>query len=54
LKVEVQKHFQVLKKQDYDGKFIRNNKHAHELKKKLKRKAMGKAIMELRKLQAHG
>lgn len=52
LKTEVKKQLEVLRETDLKGIYIKNAAHLHELKKKLKRKAMHKAILELRKLDA--
>ena len=52
LKQEVKKQLSILKDTDLKSTFIKNAKHLHELKRKLKRKAMHKAILELRRLDA--
>jgi len=47
--MEVSKQLKAIRERELKGVFIKNAGHLHEMKKKLKRKAMHKAVLELRR-----
>ena len=54
LQNEVKKQLEILRQNELSKIHIKNAKHSHELRLKLKRKAMVKAIQEIRNLERQG